>query len=485
MRDGQPKLGKPVSVQDPLQWDNFVERHALHCTETDHDLQVHWSWFFLPWHRAYLFFLERRLASIIAKVFGGNGNDFALPYWDWERHKEIPNTKERIAKKKPSPLFGYDLDVDVDPIKGDEDPYNFALWSGYRGPTVDRPGMDHEAGGSTKWAYYVKNIRDIETSPYQIAKMLKIPSFCQFGGFSRIDRETGQGLLESGPHNSVHDWVGSRYGNNRDMGTLRYAALDPIFCLHHANIDRIWSLYPYTPDPDGQPPKDNNCRYKDDDFKVWGEQWFNFRDVDGSLVSVTVRDTVKNMNTVSYAPPSAPTLLAAATARDAARAASAPLRARSVEVSRDETKLSNRITVTFKGPEQPVARPAEVRARIAEGSPAQPVPGRLPVTVLEIEVGDFQYMGRFQVRVFVNKDDANADTLPDGDHYVGMFKVLDSHSGSRRVDERVTHMFYVNVRDEFYKVATPGTPYTITLVPLAQTDDFRLVVKSVKLIAYQ
>jgi len=58
-------------------------------------------------------------------------------------------------------------------------------------------------------------------------------------------------VLEQYPHNNGHDWVGSRQGKNRDMGTLRYAALDPIFFMHHGNIDRIWSLYKLTqPDPE-------------------------------------------------------------------------------------------------------------------------------------------------------------------------------------------------------------------------------------------
>jgi tyrosinase len=35
-------------------------------------------------------------------------------------------------------------------------------------------------------------------------------------------------------HNGVHDWVGGT------MGLLETAAADPIFWMHHANIDRIW-----------------------------------------------------------------------------------------------------------------------------------------------------------------------------------------------------------------------------------------------------
>jgi tyrosinase len=43
-----------------------------------------------------------------------------------------------------------------------------------------------------------------------------------------------QSVLESGVHNSVHNAVGGT------MGTASSPA-DPLFFLHHANIDRIWS----------------------------------------------------------------------------------------------------------------------------------------------------------------------------------------------------------------------------------------------------
>lgn len=48
------------------------------------------------------------------------------------------------------------------------------------------------------------------------------------------------GNLEDNPHNFVHVDVGGRRGLMSDPGT---AALDPIFYLHHANIDRMWAKW--------------------------------------------------------------------------------------------------------------------------------------------------------------------------------------------------------------------------------------------------
>jgi polyphenol oxidase len=463
MRDGAPsKLKKPLSITSPLQWDNFAATHAHHCTETGAGVvQVHWSWFFLPWHRAYLFFLERHLAHILTTVFDDRpikGAQFALPYWDWVNHKAMPNTRKRLAARTASPFFGLDLSGKFDPVQdGDPDPFNLALFDGYRGPTVARPEMKPENEDSPAWKNYTRSIRDYHTSPDQVATLLAIPNFCVFAGFPNIDRRTGMGLLESSPHNTVHDWVGCRHGNNRDMGTLRYAALDPVFCLHHANVDRIWSQYPYTPDPDRPPPTPDNCGLTAAALKGWGDQRFKFLDADGKMVSVTVRDTVKNMKNVTYTPPTeGRRFLAPAQPKKVPRE-------QSVTIAQEKTRLTDRpARFAVKMAALPRKDRPDVRA-------AKPV-----ASVLEIEVGDFYYSRRFRVRVFANKGDADQKTPLDDGHFIGSFQVLDSHAGPQRSRAGEKHLFFVNVSpgvSNFYKVAPPGKPFTLTLVPIGTSSD--------------
>lgn len=48
------------------------------------------------------------------------------------------------------------------------------------------------------------------------------------------------GALELDPHNTVHVMVGGLGGIMTDPN---YAALDPLFWLHHCNIDRLWSAW--------------------------------------------------------------------------------------------------------------------------------------------------------------------------------------------------------------------------------------------------
>ena len=271
-------------LEHPLQWDNYAKIHALHCTEPNvNHPPVHWSWNFLPWHRGYLYFLERILANILTTKFSIDGTKFALPYWNWSKYQEIPNTRLRNAIGLSSPLFGYDLFqenmVNADDLGFD----NSALCEGNRGPTLTRYQMDPKNELTQDSKDHVIEAMHYFSDSY-VSFMLSAP-FEQFAGKPVTNRQTGQGLLEQGPHNDGHDWVGSRIGKNRSMGTLRSAAGDPMFYLHHANIDRIWSLYDKPqPDPKGD----------------WGKQSYNFLDIDGSIVTLSVQDIIEKTTNVSY-----------------------------------------------------------------------------------------------------------------------------------------------------------------------------------------
>ena len=272
-----------LKLEDPIQWDNYAKIHALHCTEaSDAHPPVHWSWNFLPWHRGYLYFLERILAECLNRQ-GYDGSTFALPYWDWVSHKKMPNTKEREAKGLPSPFFGYDRTLE-DMVNDDGLGFdNSALYDGNRGPTLEKPEIDPRNELTQDSKDHVTETLGYFSLQY-INLMLSTP-WEQFLGSPVTDRSTGQGLLEQGPHNDGHDWVGSRFGKNRTMGTLRTAAGDPMFYMHHGNIDRIWSLYKKPqPDPKGD----------------WGKQEYNFLDIDGSTITMSVQEIIENLTNVSY-----------------------------------------------------------------------------------------------------------------------------------------------------------------------------------------
>ncbi len=64
------------------------------------------------------------------------------------------------------------------------------------------------------------------------------PTLFWYGG------QNNSGNLEGNPHNLVHIYVGGP--NPPEIGLMSdpgIAALDPIFYLHHANIDRMWAIW--------------------------------------------------------------------------------------------------------------------------------------------------------------------------------------------------------------------------------------------------
>ena len=103
-------------------------------------------------------------------------------------------------------------------------------------------------------------------------------------------RLTGFGVLEGQPHNRVHNCVGGIFtdqsGKTTDSGGFMQANLspvDPLFFLHHANIDRLWDVWTRKQHALGYPVLPEGS-----DFDAWSEERFLFFvDSKGQPVSKT------------------------------------------------------------------------------------------------------------------------------------------------------------------------------------------------------
>ncbi|MDR9899904.1 tyrosinase family protein [Aetokthonos hydrillicola Thurmond2011] len=195
----------------------------------------HQSWYFLPWHRGYLASLEAILRDAIIKA--GGPSDWALPYWNYSDTTqtdalELPPAfaSQTMPDGSPNPLFVEQrYGIGSFPIKLQPD-------------DVD-----------------VTTALQITTFSSQSRAVLG------FGGPQTRFSHSGttNGGLESTPHNIVHVRIGGRLIS--PTGTISRglmtnpdtAALDPIFWLHHANIDRLWEVW-LRRDPIHQNPRTNN-----------------------------------------------------------------------------------------------------------------------------------------------------------------------------------------------------------------------------------
>ena len=75
---------RPAS--DPTSWTFQSAIHGAYAAPppgADWNQCQHQGWFFLPWHRMYLYFFERIVRAAV--VAAGGPADFAIPYWNYDK----------------------------------------------------------------------------------------------------------------------------------------------------------------------------------------------------------------------------------------------------------------------------------------------------------------------------------------------------------------------------------------------------------------
>lgn len=210
MKSAMLANGQNMGADDGRRW----EKQALiHGTPDEFTNCQHGNWYFLPWHRIYLYHFE----EIVREVSGMD--DFALPYWDWSRNRTLPET-----------FWGASNPLDC--------PERAMVQNSGRQPGRTPPMDATTTIGDFDFNRFF--------SPTRISAMLALTNFEEFGGGEvTAPGESGTtGALEGGPHNRTHTWVAIRPGANVDRFgdmSLGSSPTDPIFWLHHCNIDRIWA----------------------------------------------------------------------------------------------------------------------------------------------------------------------------------------------------------------------------------------------------
>ena len=175
----------------------------------------HASWYFLPWHRGYVGTFE---AIVAAKVKELTGDDWALPYWNY-----LDSTNPN-ARKLPDAFLADTLP------DGSENPLKF-----YRGEP-----MRNAAVTSIRPRPFDKfDLDSMEEDDFLVGGQGEFGFGGGIsGGFIQFGNWTGD--LEQNPHNIVHVLVGRGGGWIGDPIT---AGVDPLFWLHHCNVDRLWEAW--------------------------------------------------------------------------------------------------------------------------------------------------------------------------------------------------------------------------------------------------
>ncbi|HVR41403.1 MAG TPA: tyrosinase family protein [Thermoanaerobaculia bacterium] len=183
--------------------------------------------YFLPWHRMFVYYFEQ----IIRKVSGEP--TFTLPYWNYSvsgpNHGVMP-----VEFRKP-------LDLVYGPLYVEK-----------RNPGVNAGDPIDEGEPD---------------DPLSLDSLEE----CQYS-----QNGSNQGFclaLDGGLHGNVHVLV----GNGQNMGSVPWAAYDPIFWLHHSNIDRLWASW-------------NAAGRLNPSGSTFLNKTFVFADGNGNKVVATIKD---------------------------------------------------------------------------------------------------------------------------------------------------------------------------------------------------
>jgi len=110
-------------------------------------------------------------------------------------------------------------------------------------------------------------------------------------GNSLTDYFSAQGALESNPHDNVHVDMGGL------MGDPSTAAADPVFYVHHSNIDRLWNLW----------LAEGGGRADPLTTASWRNKTYVFFDENGNQVNMTTCDILRAAEQLNYTYESEPT----------------------------------------------------------------------------------------------------------------------------------------------------------------------------------
>ncbi|PKS11555.1 hypothetical protein jhhlp_003320 [Lomentospora prolificans] len=194
---------------------------------------------FLPWHRSYLALFEQVLVDHAIALaneypiterskYRSAAESLRIPYWDWAEDATIPPAvgQPEIQVDTPegqktirNPLYSYNFPEEA--VRGD-----YGSITGTRDRRQTKRCSPAEANARLSAVNFKGLVYDAFTRSDTFAKVASVGSDGVVMSFEQ-------------PHNSVH--IRAACGNN--FAYPSDAAFDPLFMLHHANVDRLWAMW--------------------------------------------------------------------------------------------------------------------------------------------------------------------------------------------------------------------------------------------------
>jgi tyrosinase len=200
-----------MKQKQPGELGSWASLAGIHGTDPGaYHFCPHGNWYFLPWHRAYVLTCERFVRQLT-----GN-NDFAMPFWDWTNNPTMPDVflSPTTPDGKTNWLFVDDQD----------------FGQHWQRTWPARTPMPPQIVGPTVLQ------RILNATDYEEFATSRPDGQDSVDASWVLDGSGAQGVLEGLAHNMVHNNIGGWMPS-------AMSPRDPIFFMHHCNIDRIWAVW--------------------------------------------------------------------------------------------------------------------------------------------------------------------------------------------------------------------------------------------------
>ncbi|KAG8829703.1 hypothetical protein FRB91_002786 [Serendipita sp. 411] len=222
---------------------------------------THSSILFPPWHRPYLALFEQTLGTHVNNIanefkdpaakdrYQKAAQRFRLPYWDWAMNADAPDfvsMQKQVTLDTPNgtktidnPLYQYTFRPMYSTF-GDGLP-DEKMWESW--PSTLRWPTRTDATGQSNPTQMERNLSNnrltIRDRTYNLLTQARsYEAFSNDGFLGTSADPIAYDSLES-----IHGQMHGMTGRNGHMGVVDYAAFDPIFWLHHCNVDRVFALW--------------------------------------------------------------------------------------------------------------------------------------------------------------------------------------------------------------------------------------------------
>ncbi|KIH90271.1 tyrosinase precursor [Sporothrix brasiliensis 5110] len=210
---------------------------------------------FISWHRPYLALFEQILARHVLKAakqypvetvdaYTAAAQTFRIPYWDWAQDASLPPAVVGPTVNFNGPAGPATM---RNPLVSFQFP-NFPFHGGGFGGSLaqfnetKRCTTVSGAAAGVSDEDQANSVMGIDGGQLQ-DKVYAV--FTHSTTFEAMATMSNAGASFEEPHNVVHNDIAcfSVAGHSGHMGDLNWSGFDPIFMLHHANVDRLYAMW--------------------------------------------------------------------------------------------------------------------------------------------------------------------------------------------------------------------------------------------------